>query len=127
MDQGSILLLKGQAGNLPALNVSESATLSGTLIVQLTIPSDFSSYGYWENYTVVRCGRQCNGSFEKIIVEHDGACAKVEDQGEVVERDSLLMIAVKVELLPMCMAPGVLPPQLLLFVGLLLLFVAVVQ
>lgn len=123
MDGSSTLVLEGQVDSLPSLNVSDSATVDGQLVLHLSLPPTFSSYGVWQNYTIMSCGEQCQGKFQKIVVEPVGGCASTVDVQERRERDSLISIALAVRKLEICFASDFLPS--LMFSGVILLLVLV--
>ena len=79
MNSMSTIVLEGEANNLPTLAVNESGTIDGTLVIRISLPSTFSSYGIWMNYTIVTCQQQCRGSFRSVLVEGAGNCAKIEE------------------------------------------------
>lgn len=121
MDRSSTLVLEGQVDNLPSLSVNQSAAVDGALVLRISLPPNFSSYGVWHNYTIMTCGSKCQGSFREVIVEHDGDCASNVATQEYRERESLITIAVSFSRLPICVASLSLPPLLLSVLFILLL------
>lgn len=113
MDGASTLVLEGSANTLPSLNVSDSATVDGKLLLRISLPPMFSSYGVWQNFTIMTCSQECRGTFQALKVETNGDCASVADYREVRERESLIAVAVSFAKLPVCLAPAFLPPLML--------------
>lgn len=121
MDGTSTLVLEGHTDDLPFVTVNESATVDGSLVIRLTLSPTFSSYGLWQDFTVIKCNYECSGTFQEVKVEHVGPeCALIEDK-QVRQRESLISIAVNFGRSQICFAPASMP-QLMMLWGFVLLF-----
>lgn len=109
MDAASTLVLEGRTDTLPSLKVSDTASVDGNLILRISLPPTFSSYGKWQNYTIMTCSRQCSGEFQNVKVEKVGPCTPIEEVGEVRESENLMSIAISFGKTPICFAPHALP------------------
>lgn len=119
MDGASTLVLEGRVDSLLTFNVTDSATLDGRLVLRISLPPGFTSYGVWQNYTIMTCNYQCHGKFVDATVEHDGDCGSIANVREFRERESSLIIAVSFDKSPICFASTFIPS--LMFCGLMLL------
>lgn len=109
MDGASTLVLEGRADTLPSLNVSESASVDGQLVLRISLPPTFSSFGVWQNYTIMTCSHRCHGNFRHLTVEDVGTCTSIADVQEDQGRGSSISIAVLFDKLPTCFSPTFLP------------------
>lgn len=109
MDGTSTLVLEGDVDGLPTLNVTDSASIDGLLIIRVALPPNFSSYNVWHNYTIMKCNRECSGNFQKVRMEKVGAsgCAStIDDVYDVHHRQSVIEISVSFSRPPVCFAPS---------------------
>lgn len=119
MDGTSTLILEGEADKMPSLRVNDSATLNGHLVLRISLPSTFTSYGTWQNYTIMTC-RQCQGAFADVTIE-SSSCVSAEVSQPVQGKNSIhvLVLLTRSEV---CFAATVMPPLLycsLLLIGLM--------
>lgn len=109
MDGASALVLEGRTDALPSLNVSDSATVDGTLVLRISLPPTFSSWGVWQNYTIMNCEQQCHGVFRSVSLELAGSCFAIKDH-EHSNLDNALRIAILFQHLETCFAAAFVPP-----------------
>lgn len=111
MDAGSTLVLEGEPESLPSLNVSDSATVDGQLVFRISIPSKYSAFSDWQNFTVMKC-RQCKGAFRSVHVETVGTCSPSIKEFQQYNQDNAYHISVLFNHLEACFATAFLPPLL---------------
>lgn len=109
MDGASTLVLHGSPSTLPMIE-SDAASLDGTLVLRLALPPTFSSFGTWQNFTVVKCHQECQGGFDEVIVELVHGCAAVEAVDEIRPRQSVLALAISLTRPDGCLASNFWPP-----------------
>lgn len=121
MDGSSTLVLEGQTDTFPSVNVSDSATVDGNLVLHVTLPSTFNSYGQWQNYTIMTCRKQCGGEFQSVVIESDSPCSTIESYQPFSDDKAFhLSILFKHE---SCFAAVIFPP--LIYISVFLLFLCV--
>lgn len=120
MDGTSTLILEGEADKMPSLRVNDSATLNGHLVLRISLPSTFTSYGTWQNYTIMTC-RQCQGAFASVKIE-SSSCVSTE-VFQPFQSEKSFHISVLFRHSEVCFAATVMPPLLycsLLLIGFLM-------
>lgn len=101
---------------MPSLNVSDSAEVDGKLILRISLPPSFTSYGVWQNYTIMTCQQECRGRFQSVeIDESAGSCLSIEKFQPFSEENSH-HISILFHHLETCFASALFPSLALLVI-----------
>lgn len=121
MDPASTLIINGTTDDFPSINVSDSATVDGTLVIRIS-PSATANFGVWQNYTIMTCRQQCHGSFQSVVIELESvsSCSSI-DKFQQLNEGHAHRILFLIKHLDACVATVYLPPLFYCMITLVLL------